>query len=235
MQKKFTCMVVDDDELDRMHTILNLSKFDFIEIKGVFTNAFDALEAINKNMPQILFLDIDMEGMTGLELRAKANQVPVCVFITSYPDFALEGFELAALDFLIKPIETERFEKTVERINKYLSITEKVDLINDQTSADFFFIKVGSQQVKVGLHDVLYLEALKDFTHVVTTKNKYCVYGALGNLLKENAFKHFIRIHRSFAIKKEVIEKVGSSQVWIKDTILPIGRVYKDALSGFIN
>ena len=96
-------MILDDDEVDRLTVLAFLENYSFIKITGDFDNASAALEAANSNPPDALFLDIDMPGMTGLQLREKLMNIPACIFITSYPDYALEGFELAALDFLVKP------------------------------------------------------------------------------------------------------------------------------------
>jgi two-component system, LytTR family, response regulator len=235
MQKSYSCIIVDDDEIDRLNTISFIKRRSSLTIQGIYTNAADALAAINTSMPDIAFLDIDMPEMTGLELRKKASDIPVCIFITSYADYALDGFELAALDFIVKPIEKERFEKTINRINEYLSIKEKAAQLDVKENGDAgtIFIKEGHQQVKIHLGDVLYLEALKDYTSIVTPAKKYCVYGALGNIINENAFHNFIRIHKSYAVNKDDIEKIGNGELWVKGTSLPVGRSYKGALDEY--
>lgn len=231
MQKNYTCIIVDDDEIDRLNTISFVKRHSSLTIQGIYTNAVDALAAIGTAMPDIAFLDIDMPEMTGLELRKKAGYIPVCIFITSYADYAVDGFEVAALDFIIKPVETDRFQKTVARIYEYLSIKEKAAHLDIQEDANTVFIKEGHQQVKIQISDVLYLEALKDYTSIVTTSKKHCVYGALGNIIKENAFQQFIRIHRSYAVKKDGIDKIGNGELWVRGVSLPVGRSYKDALN----
>jgi two-component system, LytTR family, response regulator len=233
MQKTYTCIIVDNDEIDRINTVSYIKRHSLLTIKGVYTNAADALAAINTSIPDIAFLDIDMPEMTGLELRKRASDIPVCIFITSYADYAVDGFELAALDFIVKPIETDRFEKTITRINEYLSIKEKAAQLDVQEDANTVFIKEGHQQVKIHLSDVLYLEALKDYTSIVTASKKYCVYGALGNIIKENAFLQFIRIHRSYAVKKDNIDKIGNGELWVNGISLPVGRSYKNALNEY--
>lgn len=233
MQKTYTCIIVDDDEIDRINTVSYIKRHSLLTIKGVYTNAADALTAIESSMPDIAFLDIDMPEMTGLELRKKASDIPVCIFITSYADYAVDGFELAALDFIVKPVDTERFQKTIVRINEYLTTKEKAAQLDIQEDANTVFIKEGHQQVKIQLGDVLYLEALKDYTSIVTAAKKYCVYGALGNIIKENAFQQFIRIHRSYAVKKDNIAKIGNGELWVNGISLPVGRSYKNALNEY--
>lgn len=172
-----------------------------------------------------------MDGISGHELRRRLGEKQACIFITSYPDYALESFELAALDFLVKPIEAERFDKAMERLKTYLEIVHKASLFETSLGSDAIFIKDGHQQVKIKLHDILYLEALKDYTRIVTPEKKYCVLSILGNLLQEAAFKTFIRIHRSYAVQKHFISKISAQQVFLEDISLPIGRTYKDALN----
>ena len=231
MPQNITCLVVDDDQIDRLTTLSFLQDYPQIEVKGDFDSSEKALKAAQEELPDVLFLDIDMPGTTGLQLRKKLKQVPVCVFITAYPDYAVESFEVAALDFLVKPFSTQRFATTMERIQEYLSIRHKSELLNHTLGADTIFIRNGHQQVKLQLHEISYLEALKDYTRVVTTTQKYAVLSPLGNLIKKATFKSFVRIHRSYAVQKNYIKNISSTEVTLNNNIkLPIGRSFKTAL-----
>lgn len=232
MNKKITCMVVDDDKIDRLTTVSFLNDFPFVEILGVYASPLEALAAAQLQVPDVLFLDIDMPEMTGLELRKQLLHIPACVFITSYPDYAVEGFEMAALDFLVKPFTVERFAAMMVRLQQHVSIRHKASLLEHTLGADTIFIKDGHEQIKLQLHEVIYLEALKDYTGVVTAQKKYAVLSPLGNLIKEKAFGSFIRIHRSYAIQKHFIKKISSGEVWVNNIVLPVGRTYKAALNG---
>ena len=234
MTKKITCFVVDDDEIDRLTVLSFLKDYSFIELKGHYDSPVKALVAAQKIMPDALFLDIDMPGMTGLELREKLLHIPACIFITSYPDYAVEGFAMAALDFLIKPFSAERFAKTMERLKYYLDIHHKSELLNHTLGADTIFIKDGHNQVKLQLHEILYLEALKDYTGIITANRKYAVLQPLGNLVKEKAFNNFIRIHRSYAVQKHFIKQINPGEVMVNNIVLPVGRTYKDSLDFLI-
>ncbi len=225
-------MVVDDDEIDRLTTLSFLSDYPFVEVIGAFDSPVAALAAAQLQIPDVLFLDIDMPEMSGLELRNKLLHVPACIFITSYPDYAVESFEMAALDFLVKPFTAERFLKTMERLQQFTDIRQKANLLSHNLGADTIFIKDGYNQVKLQLHEIIYLEALKDYTSIVTAQRKYSVLSALGNLLKEKAFSSFIRIHRSYAVQKNYIQKISSGELQVKDITLPVGRTYKEALKG---
>jgi two-component system, LytTR family, response regulator len=231
MIKKITCMVVDDDEIDRLTTVSFLKDYPFIEITGVFDSPVKALAAVQQQPPEVLFLDVDMPEMSGLELRKQLLHIPACIFITSYPDYAVESFEMAALDFLVKPFKAERFGKTIQRLQEYMNVRHKSELLNHTLGADTIFIKDGNEQVKLQLYEIIYLEALKDYTGIITTNRKYAVLTPLGTLIKEKAFSNFIRIHRSYAVQKHFVKKISSAEVVVNDIVLPVGRTFKEALN----
>ncbi|MDP4216084.1 MAG: LytTR family DNA-binding domain-containing protein [Bacteroidota bacterium] len=231
MTPKISCLVVDDDEVDLRVTLSHLEDYPFLEVAGSYDSAATGLAAAQKKAPDALFLDIDMPGMNGLELREQLLHIPACIFITSYPDYALEGYDLAALDFLVKPFSQVRFAKTAARLQDYFIIRQKAEILNHTLGADTIFIKDGTRQVKLQLHEIIYFEALNNYTSIVTTTRKYAVLSTLGNLLKEEAFGNFIRIHRSFAVQKHFIEKIGPGEVQAGHVTLPVGRIYKDSLN----
>jgi two-component system LytT family response regulator len=229
MTDKISCMLVDDDRVDLLTTEAFLEPYPFIEITGCYTAPEMALKAANEKMPDAFFLDIDMPGLTGLDLR-RLLTIPTCIFITSYPDYALESFELAALDFLVKPLQHERFAATITRLQEYITIRRKADMLSHTLGADTVFIKDGRQQFKLALHDILYLEALNNYTRIVTAGRKYTVLSTLSNLMQEKAFKSFVRIHRSYAVQRHLIRKIGGAEVMVGDVPLPVGRTYKPAI-----
>jgi two-component system, LytTR family, response regulator len=233
MANKITCMVVDDDEIDRLTTLSFLSSYPSMEVMAVFSSPLGALVAAQEKTPDVLFLDIDMPEMTGLELRHKLLHIPACIFITAYPDYAVESFEMEALDFLVKPFNGERFAKTMQRLHEYIDIRHKADLLNHTLGAETIFIKDGTDQIKLQLHEIIYLEALRDYTSVVTTTRKYAVLSPLGTLIKEKSFNNFIRIHRSYAVQKHFVNKISSKGVLVNNITLPVGRSYKEVLEGF--
>lgn len=233
MTSFYTAIIVDDDEIDRLTTQSFVKKYPSLQITGVFENAETALVAAKEKLPDIAFLDVDMPGMSGLEFRRHVANIPACVFITAYPDYAVESFELAALDFIVKPIKADRFAKTMERVIDFFTTREKAKLLDHTLGADTIVIKDGHSQVKLQLHQVLYLEALKDYTIVITNSSRHFVLSTIGNLLKEPAFQSFIRIHKSYAVQKNYIEKVKAQEVYIHNIKLPVGRAYKESLAEF--
>jgi DNA-binding LytR/AlgR family response regulator len=231
MTGKISCIVVDDDEVDMYTTLSFLEDYSFMEVSGWFNNAEAGLEAALKKAPDVLFLDIDMPEMNGLQLRERLLHIPACIFITSYPDYALESFEMEALDFLLKPFSAERFGKTIDRLQNFITIRQKAELLNHTLGGGTIFIKDGTTQIKLQLHEIQYLEALNNYTSIVTQNRKYAVLSTLGNLLKEKSFASFVRIHRSFAVQKHFIQKIGTGSVQVGQITLPVGRNYKDALN----
>ncbi|MDO9256248.1 MAG: LytTR family DNA-binding domain-containing protein [Bacteroidales bacterium] len=228
-----TCMVVDDDEVDRLTALYFLSNFPFFKVIGVYDSPVKALEAAADNLPDVLFLDVNMPEMSGLELRKQLLHIPACVFITSFADYALESFELEALDYLVKPFTADRFTKTAERLKDYMDLRHKSKLLAHSIGAETVFIKEGHTQVKLQLHEIIYLEALKDYTRIITSGKKHIVLSPLGSLIKENAFRHFIRIHRSYAVQKNYIKKIASGGIVLdNNVVLPVGRAYKEYLTG---
>lgn len=226
------CIIVDDNEIDRLTTLSYVKKFSIFKLLGIFENAPDAIKFIQNNPIDVIFLDIDMPEMNGFETRKKLHQVPVCIFITSHPEHAIESFEVETLDFIVKPLHENRFKKCVTRIEEFMKIKTQASLYEMNISNEMIFIKEGHEQIKVQLKDILYLEALKDYTLIVTTQKRHCVLSSIGSLLKENHFNKFIRIHRSFAIQKDFVSKISSQEIILNNTIsIPIGRSFKDNLN----
>ena len=232
---KLNCIIVDDNEIDRLTVLSFAKKFSNLSILGSFSNSNAALTAIETNDVDILFLDIDLPQLSGVELRRKVIQVPVCIFITSHPEFAVESFELDTLDFIVKPLKFDRFENTMRRITDFFEMKNKASLFESSIGGDVIYLKEGHEQIKVKLHEILYLEALKDYTLVVTAQKRHCVLSNIGLLLKEVSFQSFVRIHRSFAVQKQFIDKINSHVIILNNNLaIPIGRSFKDNLKFLI-
>jgi two-component system, LytTR family, response regulator len=230
--RKINCIIIDDDEIDRLMVLSFVKRFENLNLVGVFESAENAILYIENQEIDILFLDIDMPNLNGLDFRKQTMHIPVCVYITSHPEHAVESFELDTLDFIVKPLKFDRFTQTMRRIEEFMEIKHKAQLFESSIGGDTIYIKEGHEQTKVKLHDILYLEALKDYTLVVTEKKRHCVLSSLGNLLKETHFQSFVRIHRSFAVQKQFIKKIGIQDIELNNSVLiPLGRSYKDNLN----
>ena len=229
--KTWNCIIVDDEDVDRLMVLAFAKKFPQLNIIGSFRSAEEAIEILDKIAIDILFLDIDMPGFSGVEFRKKAMEVPVCIFITGHAEYAVESFELETLDFIVKPLRFERFERAMQRVDQFLEIKEKASLFELSIGDDIIYIKEGSEKSKIKLFDILYLEALKDYTLLVTEQKKHCIWSNIGSLLKQDSFQSFTRVHRSFAIQKQFVKKVSSQEVLLNNNaLIPVGRSYKDTL-----
>lgn len=228
----FNCIIVDDDEMDRLVIVSYAKKIATLNIVGVFDSAEKALTFLETNTVEVAFLDIEMPGASGIELRRKVLEIPVCVFISSHSESAAETFELQTLDFIVKPFKFPRFEQTAKRIEEFMEVRLKASLFESAIGGDVVYVKTGHDQIKVKLHEILYLEALKNYTILVTEGKRHCVLSNLGEILQEEKFQSFVRIHRSFAVQKQFIQKIGSQEIELKNNIfIPVGRSFKDNLN----
>eukprot|EP01136_Pigoraptor_vietnamica_P042369 Opistho-1_new@16453 len=176
-----------------------------------------------------------MPGINGIEFRKQTLGIPVCVFITAHPEHAVESFEIETLDFIIKPLRLDRFTQAINRIEEFMEIKLKASLFEASIGGDTIYIKEGHEQTKVKLHEILYLEALKDYTLIITNKKRHCVLSSIGNLLKEDHFKSFVRIHRSYAVQKQFIDKINPQEIILNNGLpLPLGRSFKDNINSLI-
>lgn len=230
--KAFNCIIVDDEEIDRLVVVSYAKRFPILNIVGVFDSADQALIFLSTNTVDIAFLDIELNGASGLELRRKAFEVPVCVFISSHSESAAESFELHTLDFIVKPFKFPRFEQMMRRVEEFMEVRTKSSLFESSIGGDIIYVKTGHDQIKVKLHEIMYLEALKNYTILVTENKRHCVLSNLGDILTQDKFTSFLRVHRSFAVQKQFLKKILTNEVQLNnDVLIPIGRSYKSNIS----
>jgi DNA-binding LytR/AlgR family response regulator len=169
-----------------------------------------------------------MPDISGLEmLKLIKEKVPIAVFITSHPEFALEGFELSALDYILKPLTADRFLKTVSRIKEYWEMKRKAILYEVLFEKESLTIKDGHSQIKLQQQDIIYLEAMQDYTKVVTENKNYMTLTTLTGFLDKIANNNFLRVHRSYAVSVEKIRELHSDRLVCGNSIIPIGKTYR--------
>jgi two-component system, LytTR family, response regulator len=233
--EKWNCIIVDDEDVDRLMVVSFAKRFPKLNIIGTYKSAKEAIEVLEKEKIDVLFLDIDMPEINGIDFRKKAFEVPVCIFITGHAEYAVESFELETLDFIVKPVRYDRFEKAMQRVELFLEIKQKAELFELSFGEDTIYIKEGTEKSKIKLSDIFYLEALKDYTLLVTSQKKHCVWSNIGSLLKQDHFQSFIRIHKSYAIQKQFVKKISTHEIMItNDALLPIGRNFKQNVKSFL-
>ncbi|MBC7919864.1 MAG: response regulator transcription factor [Ferruginibacter sp.] len=229
-----TCLVVDDDPLDRLVIENELAKYPFLRLKGSFSHPLEARPLITRASVQLLFLDVDMPLVSGLELLKSLPEPIPCIFVTSHPEFALEGFEMHALDYLLKPLRADRFRQAVLRAKEFLEIQTKAHLYELHFENDFLGFKEGGTYNRVRMSEVLYLEALKDYTKVITRGKKYVTLANLRNFSEKLPPEKFLRIHRSFVVAVDKIRQVEQHELLLGDTWLPIGKTFRQEVVRFL-
>ncbi len=212
-----------DDEPIALEVIKNLSlKISFVELKGFFTNAFEAVDFIRKEKIDLIFLDIKMPDISGIDFLKSIPNPPMVIFTTAYSEHAVQSFELDAIDYLLKPFSQSRFLKACNKAYEQFELRKNIST----SVPDSIFIKSGYDQIRVDLEDILYAESNGNYVQFVLEKNKIVsrlTTSEAEALLPASAF---IRIHRSYIVAKKRISKIEKNSVWINQTELPVGASY---------
>ncbi|MEG1025610.1 MAG: LytTR family DNA-binding domain-containing protein [Flavobacterium sp.] len=235
------CVIIDDEPLAVELLEDFVQKVDSLELISTFNNAIDAVSFINQNNVDLIFLDIQMPHFSGIDFLNTIEKKPLVIFTTAYSDYAVEGFNLGAVDYLVKPIPFHRFLKSVVRAQQIVNPAAAVPSISENTltpelEQDFMFVRAEYENVKMNFADILFIEGLKDYVKIYTTDNKYTL--TLISLIKlENLLssKGFSRIHRSYIINIKHVKSIQKNKVLISDKRIPISESYKNAFFEKIN
>ncbi|MDW7695007.1 response regulator [Flammeovirgaceae bacterium SG7u.111] len=232
---KIRCLIVDDEPLalDVLQTFID--KLDQLELVGRCQNAVEAYNTLRTEQVDLMFLDIQMPKLTGIEFVKSINNPPKIIFTTAYRDYALEGYELNAIDYLLKPISFERFLKAVNKFDQLSqaslftgAVTSAV--VDDSSSyrEAFIYLKADKKMVKILLKDILYIESLKDYVRVKTLGKEVVAYQKISYLEEKLPEEKFTRIHRSFIVANDKVDAFSATQVEIGGKEIAIGRNYKN-------
>ncbi len=225
-------IIIDDDEIDRAVVETEAAKFSFLQKIASCCNPLEAMEIITRFNPDIIFLDIEMPDFSGIDLlRKKITDTSLAVFITSHPEFALESYELEAFDYLLKPLSSERFARCAFRLHDFYKMRVKAFAFDAEQETDFIIIKQGYDKYKISIHDILFLEAMKDYTKITTITQQYLVLTTLNGITEKLPADIFVRIHRSYVVNKKKVDAIQKNKINIQSHVLPIGKLYKHALS----
>lgn len=226
-----TCLIIDDEPLAIEVIESHVNKVDCIEIAGTFQNAVKAFQALRDTNVDLLFLDIQMPKLTGIEFLKTLKNPPKVIFTTAYREYALEGFELDVVDYLLKPISFERFLKAIDKVLDQLHATAKKDSgdhsAEDEIPKQHLFVPANKKYVKICLRDILYVESRRDYV-LIKTENKEVVTNQTISYMEERLpSETFLRLHRSFIINLNKIESWSQTEVDLHKQQIPIGRTYK--------
>ncbi|RYD77265.1 MAG: response regulator transcription factor [Sphingobacteriales bacterium] len=217
-----TAIAIDDEPIALDIIRSHASKVPFVELLNVFTNAFEAISYLQENKIDLIFLDIKMPDISGIDFLKSLSKPPMVIFTTAYTEHAVQSFELDAVDYLLKPFSLSRFLKACNKAQELFNFRNQ----RTETKSEYIFIKDGYEQIKVELDEILYLEASGNYTQI-QLKDKLLSSRITINDLAEILPKNdFIRCHRAFIVAKNKISKFDRSQIWIGEKIIPIGATY---------
>lgn len=217
-------IAIDDEPIALDVVKSHSSKVTFIELAAAFTNAFDAITFLQKNKIDLIFLDIKMPDISGIDFLNSLSNPPMVIFTTAYSEHAVRSFELDAIDYLLKPFSLSRFLKACNKAQDLYTLKNNAGNTEQATS---IFIKDGYQQIKVVINSILYIEACGNYTQLHLDNNKLLSTRVpLNEMLSLLPAKNFIRIHRAYIVARAKITKFDRSQVWIADKSIPIGATY---------
>ncbi|WEK20886.1 MAG: LytTR family DNA-binding domain-containing protein [Candidatus Pedobacter colombiensis] len=229
---KIKCLIVDDEPLAQDVLKKYIGQLDSLCLEGTCNNAIEALTVLQQQKIDLLFLDIQMPKLSGIDFLKTLSQCPKVILTTAYRDYAPEAFELSVMDYLLKPIPFERF---LTSINKYHALHKRSEALPafvlpllPATTDPFIYLKADKKMVKVLLKDIIYIESLKDYVRVKTPEKEVITYQKISYLEEKLPDESFIRIHRSFIISIDKIKSFNSTSIEVAGKELPIGRLYKD-------
>lgn len=240
-----TCIIVEDEPLARSLLENYIRKIPYLQLVQSFSDPLKALEFLRENTVDILFSDIQMPEITGITLLKILQKKPLIILTTAYSEYAIEGYELDVLDYLLKPITFERFLKSVEKASLRLNANQGVSTekniqeivaVNPVAEAvqPYIFVKDGTKLVKIKLNEIMYIEGLKDYVAIYTPNQKVVSLQTIKSLESTLPEKQFIRIHNSFIVALEWIEAIQREKVQIGKVFLPISDTYRKAFKDFL-
>ncbi len=211
------CCIVDDEPLARNGIESYATRIPYLTVVGVFSSALDLLADLDKLKPDLLFLDIEMPHLTGLDLIKSLSNPPKVIFTTAFDRYAIEGFELDVIDYLLKPVSFERFLKASEKAKGYFS-----------DSRDSFFLKTDKRMEKVKFDSILYLESMQNYVILHTDEGKHISHTTLKSIYSELPGDGFTQIHKQYIVNNAKIQALEGNQVVLNSGVLPISRTYKE-------
>ncbi len=242
------CLIVDDEPLARQLLSDYVKKIPFLRLEKTCSSPIEAIEVLHNTPIDILFLDVQMPEITGIGLLKVLSKKPYVILTTAYSEYAIEGYELDVMDYLLKPITFERFFKAMEKASARLKLvqapeqtppstpdtTDKPDATSAEPQPSFIFVKDGTTLVKIRLADIKYIEGMKDYVAIHTPQKKFVVHQRMKNMETMLPTDRFIRIHHSYIVSLDWIDAVQKERVQIGNMSLPISDSYLKAFRAFI-
>ena len=225
------CVIVDDEPLAREGIASYVREVDFLTLTGTCENPLELIKILDNNPVDLIFLDIQMPKMNGIDFLKMVKNPPMVVITTAFPSFALESFQLNVLDYLLKPITFDRFVKAATKAKDYhrlISNSNNSESHNGEARPDYFFVKCGSKYEKIQLADILYIQGMQNYVTIYTTKGQYMTLLYLKNLEQNLDSKAFIRVHKSYIVSIDKIEGIEGNEIFIQSNRIPISRNHRE-------
>ena len=224
------CIIIDDEPLAREGLTNALSGISSIEILESFSNPIDANQYLQNNTIDLMFLDIEMASLNGLDFAKSLVYKPLIIFITAYPQYALESFEVDAIDYLVKPVRIERLLRAINKAENYLTLLQKnveeeIAIVED----DYVFIKSDRKFVKIFFKEILFIEGLKDYVIIHVDGKKILTAMNIKTIFNQLPIKNFARVSKSYIVNTDHIISVDTNSVYIKEEEIPIGNNFKES------
>jgi DNA-binding LytR/AlgR family response regulator len=226
---KLNCILVEDEPLALERAKGFILKLPFLNLLAAFDNAIDALSFLKSNKVHLLFLDINMDGLSGIDLLESSTIDTEIIITTAYPEYALKGFDLQVSDYLLKPYTFERFVQAVDRVHNNLFRN------GNSNEKNFFFVKTEYRLEKIFFNDVLYIEGMKDYRKIHTTGKHIMTLQTFNDFEKEISSSLICRVHKSFMVSLDKIESIERDRIKIGNTFIPISDTYKEIFYELIN
>lgn len=236
MEKKISCLIVDDEPLALNLLESYVNKTPFLELKGKHNSPIEALEQLHSEKIDLLFLDIQMPDLTGIELSKSIDKNTKVVFTTAFSEYALEGYKVNALDYLLKPFNYQEFLNAAMKAREWIELTEK-QTTAEKADKNFIFVKSEYKQLKIKLDDILYIEGLKDYVKIWLVNQAQPILSlmSLKHIDEELPHDNFMRVHRSFIVALDKIQAVERGQILINKERITVADQYKDAFNAFMS
>lgn len=231
---KLTCIIVDDEPVARKILQEFTDQVPFLELLGKFESAMKAEEFLRTNKPDLIFLDIEMPKVSGLQMLKRTKVDSMVILTTAFPQYALDGYELDIIDYLLKPFAWHRFLKAVQKAKDYDELRTQPKNTGG-LSLSYIFIKSEKRIEKVELNDILYAEVLGNYVTICTEHKKIIAYLTMKSLESQLSSSEFIKIHQSFLVNRSKIESVEGNELKVGTKSLPISRNYRDSVTNLIN
>lgn len=225
---KLNCVIVDDEPLARKGLKEYIGDVDFLTLAAEYDSPLKAMEKLNDEPVHLLFLDIQMPKINGIEFFKTLQHAPPVVFTTAYPQYALDGFDVNALDYLVKPISFDRFLKAAMKAKEFYEVRQQNSA--NETGGEYFFIKADNRLVKIAFADILYAEALQNYVTIHTVDKKYMTYLTFKSMEEYLPVDKFIKTHKSYIVAAAKIDSIEGNDIRIGNMHIPISRNEKDAV-----